>query len=226
MKKKIVILMGVLMVSASMIFTGCGTSKSVSSKNEKETGDETTKKKNVSEKETEDETEEETTKKKNVSEKETTEKKSSASHDDWTEYSGTGYTISLSDDWTEAEVASTELAFTHAGTSADGFAENINTITQDISAYNMDLEKYKELSLQQYEQIGYDLIDIKSMEVDGEDGYYVTTSVEESGITCYIAQWFTVIDDTAYIFTFAADEDGFDELEDEVIEIFETIEFE
>lgn len=40
-----------------------------------------------------------------------------------------------------------------------------------------------------------------------------------------MAQYFTVIDDSAYIFTFAADEDGFDELEDEVIDIYNTIEF-
>lgn len=216
MKKKIVVLMGVLMISASMLFAGCGSSKTVSSKNDKETEEET--KKKTAEKDTEDDTEDET-------EEETTkEKKSSATHDDWTVYEGTGYTISLSDDWTKTDVAGAEMAFAHLSTATDDFAENINTITQDISAYDMDLEKYKELSLQQYEQIGYDLVDIKSMEVDGEDGYYVITTVEESGVTCYIAQWFTVVDDIAYVFTFAADEAGFDELEDEVIEIFESVE--
>lgn len=219
MKKKIVVLMGVLMVSASMLFAGCGSSKTVSSKSNKETEEET--KKKSQEDETEEETEEET---EDETEEETKEKKTSASHDDWTAYEGTGYTISLSDDWTKTDVNGAEMAFAHLSTSSDGFAENINTITQDISAYDMDLEEYKELSIKQYEQIGYDLVDIQSMEVNGEDGYYVITTVEESGVTCYIAQWFTVVDDAAYVFTFAADEEGFDELEDEVIEIFETVE--
>ena len=34
------------------------------------------------------------------------------------------------------------------------------------------------------------------------------------------------IDEDAYIFTFVGDEEGFDDLEEEVIEIYNTIEFE
>lgn len=159
-------------------------------------------------------------------EKETTTKKNnSSSKTDWKSYSGTNYSFKLSSDWTKTTNASAELAFSHLGTASDGFAENINVIVQDLSSYDIDLEGYKDLSLQQFEDLGYELESIKSMKVNGVKGYYCVTSVYESGIECYMAQYFTVIDDSAYIFTFAADEDGFDELEDEVIDIYNTIEF-
>lgn len=225
MKKKITVLMGVLVISVSMLFTGCR-SVSVSGKGEKET--EETKKKN---KATEKDTEDETTKKNKPTERDTEEEteeettQKSSEHDDWSEYYGTGYSISLSSDWIEkSDVEGTELGFAHFGTSADGFTENINALTQDTSSFDMDLDDYKDISLQQYKQLGYDVIDISSKTVNGKKGYYLTTTVEQSGTTCYLAQWFTLVDDTAYVFTFAGDEDGFDELENEVIEIFETIE--
>ena len=144
---------------------------------------------------------------------------------DWEEYYGLGYSLKLSSAWKEMEYEAAELAFVHSSTAGDGFAENINVMTQDTSAYDMDLESYLDLSLQQYDTLGYDVIDYKHMTVNGVKGYYCVTSTEVQSVTCYISQYFTIIDDTAYIFTFAADSDGFYELEDEVKDIYRTIEF-
>lgn len=220
MKKKIVVLMGVLMVSASMLFAGCGSSKKVSGKNDKETTEE----KKIKGDDDEDETtekkksdEDETTKKKNSDEDET-KNNSPVGHDDWEEYYGTGYSIRLSSDWTETDVSGAELAFAHMSTAADGFAENITTATQDISAYNMDMEEYKDLSLKQLEQLGYEIVETEAVEVNGTEGYCVVSTVEQSGVKCYIKQWFTVEDDTAIILTAACDESGYNDLEDEIIE--------
>ncbi|MDE7430944.1 MAG: hypothetical protein K2N34_03380, partial [Lachnospiraceae bacterium] len=194
-------------------------SKEVSGKNDKET---------TEEKKTKgDDDEDETTKKKKPDEDETkedeTKNKYPVGHDDWEEYYGVGYSIRLSSDWTETEVAGAELAFAHMSTATDGFAENITTATQDISAYNMDFEEYKDLSLKQLEQLGYDIVEQEAVEVNGVDGYCVVSTVEQQGIKCYIKQWFTVVDDTAIILTIACDEDGYNDLEDEIDEIIETL---
>ncbi|MBQ3584803.1 MAG: hypothetical protein IJA27_08825 [Lachnospiraceae bacterium] len=231
MKKKMFALMGILTLSSMMLFTGCRSTSVSSGKSEKKTTEEETTKKST--KSTEDETEEEeTTKKSTKSTEDETEKeteketKEAVSHDDWSAFYGTGYTLYISDDWTETEASGTEVAYLYMDTASDGFAENINAMTQDLSAYDMDLESYKELSLNQYEQLGYDVLECEPMTVnDGTEGYYCVSSVVESGITCYIAQYFTVVDETAFIFTFAADSDGYAELEDEVIEIYEAVEF-
>ena len=176
--------------------------------------------------------EEETTKKskKSDDEEETTKKKSSSNDipAGWKSYSGTGYTISLdSSEWSKMTAPKgTELAFAHASTSSDGFKENINTVVQDTSAYDMDLEGYKDLSLEQYEQLGYDLVSIEPMTVDGQEGYYVITTTESNDMVCYIAQFFTMIDTDAYVLTFAANDYDFYSMEDDVLEIFEHVKFE
>ena len=143
----------------------------------------------------------------------------------WQEYSGSGYSFKLSSDWEEMDYEAAEMAFVHSSTAADGFAENINVMTQDTSAYDMDLESYLELSLDQYDSLGYNVVDYKHMTVNGVKGYYCVTSTEVQSVTCYVSQYFTIIDDTAYIFTFAADNDGFSELEEEVKDIYRTIKF-
>lgn len=211
MKKKVVVLMGILAISASMLFAGCGSSKSVSVGDGRDT-EESTKKEYDTEEEPETE----------YIPEEETEENNFNEHEDWETYYGSGYSIQLSDDWEEVDVAGTEYAFTHLSTAADGFAENITTTTQDISAYNMDIEQYKDLSLQQLEQLGYDVVETESLKLNGTFGYYVLSIVEQQGITCYVAQWFTVVDDTAYIFTAACDEDGYYAIEDEIDEILET----
>ncbi len=255
MKKKMMLLTGSVVLSLSMLFTACSmpgrTANIASDGSNKE--EETTKKskKNDDEEETttkktkkNDDEEETTTKKskKNNDEEETTTKKSKKNNDEeettkkssnnnvksgWKKYSGTGYSFYIDDSsWTSMNASGAELGFAHLGTSADGFTENINTIVQDTSGYDLDLDGYKELSLEQYEQLGYTLLSIDKMTVNGQDGYYVITSVEQDDILCMVAQYFTMIDEDAYIFTFVGDEEGFDDLEEEVIEIYNTIEFE
>lgn len=73
---------------------------------------------------------------------------------DWEEYYGLGYSLKLSPEWKEIEYEGMELSFVHSSTAADGTVENINTVTQDISEYDLDLESYLDLSLQQYEEMG------------------------------------------------------------------------
>ena len=144
---------------------------------------------------------------------------------DWEEYSYSDYSLKLSSDWEDMDYDAAELAFVHSGTAADGFAENINTMTQDISAYDMDLDSYLDLTLDQYETLGYEVVGYKYMTINGVKGYYCITSTEVESVTYYVSQWFTIVGDNAYIFTFAADDEGFSELEEEVKDIYRTIEF-
>lgn len=145
----------------------------------------------------------------------------------WKSYSGDGYSVKLSSDWSKTKGSSAvDIAFTYDGTSQnDDFAENINVVVQDLTGYDLDLESYKDLSMDQYAELDYNVDDIYKKTIDGAKGYFCKVSCEESGINCVILQYFTVIGDNAYVFSFAADEDDFDNLEDEVMEIYETIEF-
>lgn len=189
-----------------------------------------------------DDDEEETTKKnssknnssknnssKDSSSKDNSSKKnnSSSNTSSWKSYSGDGYSIKLSSDWSKTKGSSAvDIAFAYDGTTQnDDFAENINVVVQDLTGYDLDLESYKDLSMDQYAELDYNVDDIYKKTIDGAKGYFCKVSCEESGINCVILQYFTVIGDNAYVFTFASDEDDFDDLEDEVMEIYETIEF-
>ncbi|MCI5602942.1 MAG: hypothetical protein MR361_05550 [Clostridiales bacterium] len=152
---------------------------------------------------------------------------SSSNTSSWKSYSGDGYSIKLSSDWSKTKGSSAvDIAFSYDGTSQnDDFAENINVVVQDLTGYDLDLESYKDLSMDQYAELDYNVDDIYKKTIDGAKGYFCKVSCEEPGNNCVILQYFTVIGDNAYVFTFASDEDDFDDLEDEVMEIFETIEF-
>ena len=168
-----------------------------------------------------DDDEEETTKKnssKNNSSKNNSSKDSSSKDNS---------SIKLSSDWSKTKGSSAvDIAFAYDGTSQnDDFAENINVVVQDLTGYDLDLESYKDLSMDQYAELDYNVDDIYKKTIDGAKGYFCKVSCEEPGNNCVILQYFTVIGDNAYVFTFASDEDDFDDLEDEVMEIYETIEF-
>lgn len=230
MKKKINVLIGVAVLLMSLFsFTGCGSSATI-----KGASDTTEEKTTTEEKKTTEDdldydydTPTKNTYDDDDDEDETTKKTSSEQiHSTWDLCSGDGYTFEISLDWTSSKNANSDVVYSHLGTATDGFTENLNVVIQDTSSYNLDLESYKDLSLEQFDELGYNLEECKHMTVNGVKGYYCETTVKQSGIDCYVAQYFTLIDDVAYVFTFAADEDGYDELIDEVIEIFETIKFE
>ena len=174
-----------------------------------------------------DDDEEETTKKNSSKNNSSKKNNSSSNTSSWKSYSGDGYSIKLSSDWSKTKGSSAvDIAFAYDGTSQnDDFAENINVVVQDLTGYDLDLESYKDLSMDQYAELDYNVDDIYKKTIDGAKGYFCKVSCEESGINCVILQYFTVIGDNAYVFTFASDEDDFDDLEDEVMEIYETIEF-
>lgn len=230
MKRKVFAYLCMAMMAVSLV--GCG-SQSASSDTKKEStaaDDETTTAKKSSD---EDET---TTGKKSSDENETTTDKKSSDEDetdkdqdidtsDWKEYEGTGYSISAPQIWLKHEYESSDLTLANSVTAADGFTENITVVIQDVSAYDMDLESYKDLSLNQYEYLNYTVISTDKMTVNGVEGYYLVCTTETDGLLCYCAQYFTLIDDSAYIFTFAADTKGYQELSEEVKNIFSTIKF-
>lgn len=216
MKKNIKLFVCVfVMIFALAGVTACG-NKSDNGKKESESKEDDT---SDDERDTDDERE-------TYDEKETYDDEIQSDISDWVKYYGVGYSFKISPDWKETDNESAEVSFIHTRTAADGFIENISVATQDTSVYDMDLEDYLEVSLKQYETLGYDVLECDSMIVNGVEGYYCETTTEVESVDCYLSQYFTIIDGTAYIFTFAGDIDGYYELKDEVKDIYRTIEFE
>lgn len=257
MKKSMKLLVALLVLTmATFMMAGCGRtvkvgtgtdSKNQDNKSEKETSknklfdiadddsdddsdddeEETTKKNSSKNNSSDDNSSKNNSSKNNTSKNDTSDKNSSANTSSWKSYSGDGYSIKLSSDWSKSRGSSAvDIAFAYDGATVnDDFTENINVVIQDLTGYDLDLESYKDLSLDQYDDLDYEVEDIYKKTIDGAKGYFCKVTCVESGINCVILQYFTVLDNNAYVFTFASDEDDFYDLEDEVMGIFETIEF-
>ncbi len=160
----------------------------------------------------------------------TPEDPATGSDEDAVLYQGTGYTILVPKTWSETTVNNAELAFYYPATSNDGFAENFNVMLQDLSAYSIDLDAYKDVTLAEYETMGYTVASVEKGSVDGVDAYALVaatnvTIADGSTITCAVCQIFTIRNKTAYIFSFAADEAGYNLLNEDVFEMFTAVDF-
>lgn len=142
-----------------------------------------------------------------------------------TTFEQTGYTIDLPDTWTRTSNTNTDLTFYYASSKNNEFTENITTMVQDISAYDYDLESYKDLSVSSYEDMGYKVKDCKKSSVDDNDCYIITSTAEGNDSKIYCKQMFVLKDKKAYLFTFAAEKEDYNKLSKQVDAIFDTVTF-
>lgn len=142
---------------------------------------------------------------------------------DTTTFKQAGYTISIPDDWTKTNNANADLAFFFNSSRNDTFTESITTIIQDLSTYDYTLDSYKDLSISQYEDLGYKVKDCKKVKIDGKEFYSITSSTTNDKTKIMCKQLFTLRKKKAYLFTFAAAKDNYDKRIDEVNAIFDTI---
>lgn len=142
-----------------------------------------------------------------------------------TSYEKSGYTISVSDNWGKTNNENTDLAFFYKESENDSFTESLNVMKQDLSSYDYTLDTYKDLTVSQYEELDYTIESCEKITIDNNDCYEINsyTNNDDTKICC--KQVFTLIDKTAYLFTFAAEDKDYDKLSDEVDAIFNTIIF-
>lgn len=157
------------------------------------------------------------------------EKKSSKNVDltNLTTYDKPGYSISIPDDWARTENKNASLAFLYKSSENDYFTENITTLIQDLDTYDYTLDSYKDVSVSQYEDLGYTIEECDKVTIDKTDCYLITSYSKNDDKKIYCKQLFTLSDTNkeAYLFTFAAEEKDFKNLSDEVDAIFDTITF-
>lgn len=142
-----------------------------------------------------------------------------------TAYDKPEYSISLPKDWSKTDNDNASLAFLYKSSKNDYFTENITAIVQDLSTYDYTLDTYKELSVSQYEELGYTIEECEKVTINENDCYSITSYSENDDKKIYCKQVFTLINKKAYLFTFAAEKEDFNNLLDEVDAIFDTITF-
>lgn len=144
---------------------------------------------------------------------------------DFKSYDNAGYSISLPTDWGKTDNKNADIAFLYKSSDNDFFTENITVIIQDLDTYDYTLDTYKELSVSQYEELGYEIDECKKVTLDKNECYSITSHSENDGKNIYCKQIFTLRNKKAYLFTFAAEEKDFNKLSEESDAIFDTITF-
>lgn len=145
-------------------------------------------------------------------------------------HSAKDYTIQFPESWrldTSGQMNTEFILFSPISNNKDDFSENINVLIQDLSEYNMTFEDYIETSLNQVNTL------VPSSKI------YEKGKVTKGGIPYYkmvysgyvaermlkFKQYFYVIDQKAYVLTFTATTESFDEYVDLGTNILDSFKF-
>ena len=111
---------------------------------------------------------------------------------------------------------------------SDAFQENLNIIIQDLSEEPMTLAEYTELSIGQAQEYRTDETDFDSIAttLDGIDAHKITYTGYNpyTGQTLKHMQVWTIKDNTAYILTYTAEIDKYNNFLDDAQEMINSFE--
>lgn len=136
---------------------------------------------------------------------------------DWNTLSKSSYSIQYPKDWTldeSGQMGTSFILFSPLESSNDQFKENINLLIQDVSQYNMDLDKYTKVSEDQIKSVITNAKSIESKRVKNKDNEYhkLIYTGEQGVFKLKFEQYYWVLDNTAYVLTLTGEQDKFDQI--------------
>lgn len=134
---------------------------------------------------------------------------------DWNSHENKNYSIEYPKDWEldeSGQMGTSFILFSSLSSQRDLFKENVNLLVQDLTGYNLDLEKFVEVSEDQIEKMLSNGKIIESERVPMETLSYhkVIYSGKQGEFDLKFEQYYWVVEDRAYVLTFTCEEDQFD----------------
>lgn len=144
-----------------------------------------------------------------------TSSKSTDQLEGWETYSKDGYSIQFPKDWQlnkEGQMGSEFAIFAPAESEIDKFRENVNLVIQDVSAYNLDLNAYAELSEKQITDMftGAQILESGKKQNNDKSFYKMAFTATQGIFQLKFIQYYWVENKKAYVLTFTAEENKFD----------------
>jgi hypothetical protein len=126
------------------------------------------------------------------------------------------YTIQYPSSWDldqSGQFGSTFFLFSPISSEQDRFRENISLIIQDLSAYNLSLEEYVNLSKDQVKSMitNSSAVDTKTMKAKGREYAHITYTGDQGEFSLHFDQYVWLINKKAYIITFTTQQSTFEE---------------
>jgi hypothetical protein len=137
----------------------------------------------------------------------------------WKTLDGKNYSIKYPADWElnqSGEMGTSFIFFSPLDANQDKFRDNVNLIIQDLSGYNLDLNKYVEISEAQVKTMITNSILIESTRINtGSDEFHRMIYTGDQGMFhLKFEQFFWVKNDKAYVLTLTCEQDNFSDFKE------------
>jgi len=133
---------------------------------------------------------------------------------DWVTINKDRYSIDYPNDWefNETEQMGTSfILFSPLTSEKDQFRENVNLLIQDLKGFNLDLDKYVEISISQIKTIIKNSKIIESKRVTNQTSNYqkVIYTGEQGNFDLKFEQYYWVVGEKAIVLTFSCEVNQF-----------------
>ncbi len=150
---------------------------------------------------------------------------------EWLSVKVDGTSLKYPDNWElddSRQLGTSLILFSPQEGDEDNFRENVNLIVQDISAYEITLEEYTELSLEQVKTViaKSKILENKPTTLDGIKASRVVYTGQDNGMDLKFTQVFTIRNGMAYILTFTAEKEKSEKYATVADKILESFRFE
>lgn len=147
----------------------------------------------------------------------------------WETYSKDNYNIDYPNNWDlddSGTMGSKFFIFSRLVSVADDFKENVNLITQDLSAYNVNLDQFVNMSTDQVVAMIKEgnIISSDRLSKNGVEQHMLVYTGRQNDHILRFEQRFWIIDKIAYILTFTSKLDDYSQYQEVGTKIIESFE--
>lgn len=148
----------------------------------------------------------------------------------WQVHKNAVYEISYPPNWemnTNGLMATDFLLFSPVEDEADLFRENVSLLVQDLTGYDLDLERYTKISEEQITMlVTNDILISSERKGTGDNAYQKVIYSGEQGIyELQFEQYYWVRNDKAYVLTFTAEQSEFEKYRKDGEHVLESFKF-
>jgi PsbP len=148
-----------------------------------------------------------------------------------TTFSKETYTIQYPNDWkvdTSKDVGADIFIFASLENEKDKFRENINVIIQDLTGQDIDLEKYKDITDKQIDELATEgsVIESSVVEKDKDAYYKIIYGMSQGKYKLIITSICYIYNEKAYLATFTTEKSSYEnykKIGDDIFESFKVI---
>lgn len=134
---------------------------------------------------------------------------------DWKTLDQSNYSIQYPSNWElnqSGQMNTSFVLFSPLESDNDKFKENVNLLIQDLTGYNIDLNKYTEISEGQIKTMvtNSSLIESKRIKNGKDEFHKIIYSGDQGIFHLQFEQYYWVVNDKAFILTFTSEKDKFE----------------